>query len=92
MVQEGGLDLLECAELADDELIVELKRAQGVGDKVANCIALFGYGRLGNVPVDVWIARAIDEECGGCDPFWQFGSDAGLMQQYVFYYMTQGKR
>ena len=92
IVDAGSLDLVACASLEDDELVVELKRVRGVGDKVANCIALFGYGRLGNVPVDVWINRAIDEECGGCDPFARFGADAGLMQQYVFYYMTQRER
>ncbi|MEM3030830.1 MAG: hypothetical protein QXH27_03790 [Candidatus Micrarchaeia archaeon] len=31
----------------------------GVGDKVADCILLFGLGRLEAFPVDVWIRRAM---------------------------------
>ena len=56
----------------------------GVGKKVAECVCLFGYGRLRRVPVDVWIDRAIRERCGGCEPFSLSGADAGVMQPYVF--------
>lgn len=88
MVASGELDLDAIALLSDDELFCELQRVHGVGKKVANCICLFGYGRSQMVPVDVWIERAINEECAGRDPFAQFGPNAGIMQQYVFYYMT----
>lgn len=92
MVAAGEVNLHDAATLADEELFTELKKLPGVGDKVANCVCLFGYGRSSLVPVDVWIARAISEECDGCDPFEQFGGDAGIMQQYVFHYMTQRDR
>lgn len=92
MVASGELDLQAVASLSDEELFAELKRFPGVGDKVASCVALFGYGRSSLVPVDVWIARAINTECAGCNPFEQFGEDAGIMQQYVFHYMTQRER
>lgn len=91
MVVSGELDLDELAGMQDDDLFCELQRVHGVGKKVANCVCLFGYGRSQMVPVDVWIQRAIDEDCNGCDPFAQYGADAGIMQQYVFYYMTQRK-
>jgi N-glycosylase/DNA lyase len=58
---------------------------------VANCICLFGYGRTGRAPVDVWIQRAIDEGCGGMNPFEQFGEDAGIIQQYLFFYQRNRK-
>ena len=64
----------------------ELLKIHGVGKKVANCVCLFGYGRVARVPVDVWIARAIEEECQGEDPFGSFGEAAGIIQQYVFYH------
>lgn len=89
MVASGELDLKQAANLSDAELFAELKRGRGVGDKVSNCVCLFGYGRTSLVPVDVWIARAINDECEGIDPFTQFGDAAGIMQQYAFYYMTQ---
>ena len=86
-VNSGMLHLDALADYNDAELFQELQTVQGVGKKVANCICLFGYGRFGRVPVDVWIARAVEEDCGGEDPFLLFGSNAGIIQQYVFYYM-----
>lgn len=37
-------------------------------------------------PSDVWIQRLIDEEFGGRDPFPAYGQQAGIVQQYLFYY------
>ena len=91
-VASGELDLKALGELDDAALFEGLQEARGVGAKVANCVCLFGYGRTSQVPIDVWIARAIDEECGGRDPFEQFGDNAGIMQQYVFYYMTDRRK
>lgn len=91
-VLSGELDLSSLQSLDDEKLFESLMTVKGVGKKVANCICLFGYGRTGRAPVDVWINRAI-EACGGNDPFPAFGEYAGIMQQYVFYYMTkQGGR
>lgn len=86
-VLSGQLDLKEMQKLNDQALFEKLMTVKGVGKKVANCICLFGFGRTGRAPVDVWIDRAI-ERCGGKDPFPEFGEYAGIMQQYVFYYMT----
>lgn len=86
-VASGSLDLAAIADFNDADLFQELLTVQGVGKKVANCICLFGYGRIARVPVDVWIARAVDEDCCGEDPFPLFESNAGIIQQYVFYYM-----
>ena len=85
-VNSGILDLEALAGYSDAELFQELQTVQGVGKKVANCICLFGYGRIARVPVDVWIARAVEEDCCGEDPFMLFGSNAGIIQQYIFYY------
>lgn len=89
-VLSGALDLEAMKGLDDEELFEKLMTVKGVGKKVANCVCLFGYGRTGRSPVDVWIERAI-EKCGGMDPFPRFGEYAGIMQQYVFYYMTHLK-
>ncbi|MCF0230277.1 MAG: DNA-3-methyladenine glycosylase 2 family protein, partial [Parasporobacterium sp.] len=35
----------------------ELMKIKGVGDKVANCVLLFGLGFRNEFPVDVWIKR-----------------------------------
>lgn len=85
-VTSGTLDLSALADYRDEELFEQLQTVHGVGKKVANCICLFGYGRMARVPVDVWIARAVDEDCCGEDPFALFEDNAGIIQQYIFYY------
>lgn len=86
MVTAGSLRLEEVATYNTADLLAQLQNVYGVGKKVANCVALFAYGRTACVPIDVWISRAIQEECGGDDPFPQYGEYAGIIQQYVFYY------
>lgn len=88
----GAADLEAYGALSDEELLCELMQVKGVGVKVAGCVALFGYGRMACAPVDVWIARAIDEYFGGQDPFESQGELAGLLQQYMFYYAQQRKK
>lgn len=90
-VNSGELDLNTIANLDDDALFESLQTVFGVGKKVADCVCLFGYGRTGRAPVDVWIQRAIDEGCGGVSPFEQFGVDAGIIQQYMFFYQRNRK-
>ena len=87
----GRLDLEGIADYSDEELFQELQTVHGVGKKVANCICLFGYGRMSRVPVDVWISRAVEEDCRGEDPFGLFEENAGIVQQYVFYYKKNAK-
>lgn len=86
-VVTGNLDLNSLFSYNDEQLIQELQKVHGVGKKVANCIALFAYGRMACVPVDIWISRAIENDCGGQSPFDLFKENAGIIQQYVFYYM-----
>jgi N-glycosylase/DNA lyase len=86
------IDLEEIDNLSDEDLFNELTCVRGVGKKVANCIMLFAYNRIGRAPVDVWIARVIDEFYDGKDPFDMYGENAGIMQQYVFYHIQNRHR
>ncbi len=72
----------------------ELLSFMGVGPKVADCILLFGM-RHGDVfPVDTWLKKVYHNyfEQGHRDQDISqyfcslFGEDAGLCQQYLFYY------
>jgi len=65
----------------------------GVGEKIADCVLLFGAGRLEAFPVDVWILRALANRYGltGWKPAQvaqfgrlHFGPAAGLAQQLLF--------
>ncbi len=80
---DTDLDALD--KLSDGDLFEELKSFAGVGDKVANCVALFAYHRCARAPVDTWIARVINDQYFGVNPFPRYGEYAGIMQQYMFY-------
>ena len=83
---ECDLERIESAENFD-EIMTELKKILGVGDKVASCVALFGMGRLEAFPIDVWMKRAIDEYFDGSLDHTVFGEWAGVAQQYIFHYI-----
>ena len=79
------------------EKLIKLK---GVGDKVCECILLFGLQKTDVFPVDVWMDRV-------CQNFFnltsgtrasksktmveKFGNLAGYAQQYLFYYKREYK-
>jgi N-glycosylase/DNA lyase len=67
----------------------------GVGEKVADCVLLFGAGKLEAFPVDVWILKTLAARYGltGWTPRQlaqygraHYGPLAGLAQQYLFAY------
>ena len=87
----GRMNLEKAAALSDSGLIAALEEVRGVGIKVANCVALFAYGRASCAPVDTWIRRIIQREYNGRDPFGRYGAAAGIMQQYFFYYALNHK-
>ena len=68
-------------------ILSELKEFYGVGDKIANCIALFGFGFTEAFPMDVWIKRIISNYYveGEFDKN-KYGEYAGIVQQYMYYY------
>ncbi len=84
-VASGELDLEKIARLSDEELFEALTSVRGVGTKVANCVMLFGYHRIGRAPIDTWILKVIDQKYDGVNPFDRYGDVAGIMQQYMFY-------
>ena len=76
-----------------DYAIAELKKIYGVGDKVANCIALFGCGYKEAFPIDVHMKRILEREYKGnvSARHLEFNGLAGVMQQYMFYAEAFGK-
>ncbi len=71
----------------------QIMKLPGVGGKIADCVLLFGAGRLEAFPVDTWVTRALGKHYGLNN--WKpeqlaafgrlhFGPHAGLAQQVLF--------
>ena len=69
-----------------------LKDICGVGDKVADCVRLFGLHHLEAFPIDTHIKQVIDREYGGKMPDWVQSKYVGVFQQYIFYYETSCRK
>lgn len=93
MVHSGGITEERIRGLPLDSARKELMRIPGVGPKVADCVLLYGAGRLCAFPADVWIRRVLRESYGGedCDTS-VFGPCAGLAQMYLFHHARQKAR
>lgn len=92
-------EYIEQIEAADNKTKMQLLTAlKGVGEKVANCIMLFGLGVKNVFPVDVWINKVynhifnkhetdrskITKELTG-----RYGELSGYAQQYFYYYYRE---
>jgi N-glycosylase/DNA lyase len=85
-VKDGNLNLDELKIMDFCDTICFLKRFDGIGDKVANCVALFGLHQMDAFPIDTWIRRIINEQYGGNFDKFRFSGYAGIVQQYMFFY------
>jgi N-glycosylase/DNA lyase len=97
MVADDEINLNDLIMLPSDEIRTVLCHFPGVGDKIANCVLLFAFGRLEVMPIDVWIARVLREKYfpekskirpGDLAAFCRqyFGPYAGYAQQYLFHH------
>ena len=82
----GEIDPERIRALPHEEALAALKGIKGVGDKVANCVLLFGYGFMDAFPVDVWVKKVIAGCYGEDFTPKRFGEYAGIAQQYLFCY------
>lgn len=93
--EEVNLDNIK--NLNTKEAKHELLKIKGIGNKVADCILLFGNRRRETFPVDVWVKRSVGalypEEIKDMTIHdfakSKFGDLAGYAQQYLFYYMRE---
>lgn len=98
---DGKIDDARLCNLPSVDAKKELMSLKGIGNKVSDCILLFGLHRTDSYPVDVWIKR-ITEYCyfdsnvqslsvisSFADD--KFGELGGYAQQYLFYYARENK-
>ena len=95
-VAEGSLDLDRLVAAPYQETKAELMALRGIGDKIADCIALMSLEKTQAFPIDVWVRRALADWYfpGQKTPTnrvlleWAqnyFGSHAGYANQYLFH-------
>ncbi|MBR6742330.1 MAG: DNA glycosylase [Clostridia bacterium] len=83
-VKSGLIEEIK-AEKSTEKAIKILRSVEGIGEKVAACALLFGFGRLDAFPRDVWIKKAMAKYFPDCKDLSVFGPYAGVAQQYLFY-------
>ena len=103
LVGSGNADLGAWSALPDADLREKLCALPGVGMKVANCVMLFAYERLGAFPIDVWIERVLKKQYFPrkkkvTEPQLRefaetyFGEHGGYAQQYLFHHARMALR
>lgn len=93
-------DIEKLKTLSADEQFKFLLSLKGVGEKVANCIMLFGLNQKSVFPVDTWINKVYndltnkkenDRKKISKELVARYGELSGFAQQYVFYYYRDNK-
>lgn len=97
-IYTGEVDLEFIKSQEDDICHEELKKLNGIGPKVSDCIMLFSMQKYSAFPVDVWVKRAMqffylapDVSLPKIRTFARdkFENLAGFAQQYLFYYARE---
>ena len=91
-VVDGEFDLDAVSRMSYRKAKEELLRLFGVGEKVADCICLFGLHHLQAFPMDTHIKQAMAAHYKRGFPNRRYRGFQGVMQQYIFYYELCGKK
>ncbi|MDD1767891.1 MAG: hypothetical protein LUQ27_04930 [Methanomassiliicoccales archaeon] len=91
-VCDADLDFERLRRVRYEECVRTLKQFEGIGDKVADCIALFSLDHLEAFPIDVRIRRAMENRYGMRGSYREisecartyFGRYAGYAQEYIY--------
>ena len=92
-VETGDFDPYALCDMDYRECNEALQGINGVGPKVADCVALFGYGHLEAFPVDVRISKVMEHMYGVTGSYAKvsefgmrkFGKYAGYAQEFLYH-------
>ena len=89
--KEFDIDIID--KMNSKDALDYLKSLNGVGDKVASCILLFGYHRFDVFPIDTWVKKYMKEKynltnVNDISKFMEdkYKENCGLVIQYIFNY------
>ena len=91
--EKGAIDLEAIGEMDYEGCINSLIEINGVGPKVADCVALFGFGHLEAFPVDARISKCLGGMYGVTGSYKtmadfgrkKFGRYAGYAQEFLYH-------
>ncbi len=99
-IVDGVVALEQLRNIPINEARKELTKLMGIGEKVADCILLFGLDHREAFPVDTWVKKIL-RDYYGVDASTnskarafannKFGDLAGYAQQYLFHYIRHQK-
>ena len=99
-VKNGQINLEELKDASYDYAKSQLMKLPGVGNKVSDCVLLFGLSKHSGFPVDVWVKRIMEfcyfqketpvEDISAFAKK-NFGELGGYAQQYLFYWARENK-
>ena len=100
LVDRGEIELEGLRKVDYEECVRELRSYPGIGDKVADCVAVFSLDHLDAFPVDVRIKKAMEEMYGVSGTYRhvnrfgreRFGRYAGYAQEYIYYSFQKVKK
>lgn len=89
----GHIDIDAMRLMDYGSLVHELRSIEGVGPKVADCVALFGFGKLNAFPIDIRIQHAVENYYGVSGSYRtvsefgrsRFGRYAGYAQELLYH-------
>lgn len=84
-ISGGEIDFDKIYSASLEEGRDELIKIKGVGEKVAQCALLYGFGKVDAFPVDVWVKRIMAEMYPEGLPECTNGV-RGIAQQYLFHW------
>jgi N-glycosylase/DNA lyase len=92
-VENKTIELKTIERMDYEDCIGTLMEINGVGPKVADCVALFGFGHLESFPVDARISKCLDEMYGVSGSYKKtaefgrkkFGRYAGYAQEFLYH-------
>lgn len=101
-VVDGTFDLEGCGQLPYEKCVCQLRTLNGVGQKVADCIALYGFHKIDAFPIDVHMKQILYQYYYSSDleklpksrqlktmvenHFSQYAGYRGIVQQWMFAY------
>lgn len=85
-VVDGNFSMEELVAADYDTAKKMLLSIKGVGEKIANCVLLYGLGFDNAFPIDIHMKRILDEYYPDGFPYERYDGQLGLVQQYLFEY------